>query len=81
MVELNVSFKKPEWNIYKVDTTGAWQKCPLYGDVHFIQNPSKNQKSSKVNMKFIICRDCPSPDLLDGPKDGKIRENPKFFSL
>ena len=30
LVELNASFKKPQWNLYKVDTTGAWQKCPLY---------------------------------------------------
>ena len=49
LVELNVSFKKPQWNLYKVDTIGAWQKCSLYGDVRFIESPSKNQKSSKVN--------------------------------
>ena len=23
LVELNVSFKKPQWNLYKLDTTGA----------------------------------------------------------
>ena len=55
-------------------------KCPLYGDVHFIENPPKNQKSSKGYMNFIICHDFPSPDLLEGPKDGKIKENAKFFS-
>ena len=33
----NVSFKKPQWNLYKVETIGAWQKCPLYGDVLFIE--------------------------------------------
>ena len=51
------------------------KKCPL------IQNPSKNQKSSKVNMKSTICHDFPSPDLLEGPKDRKIKENAKvqFF--
>ena len=79
MFELNVFFKKPQWNLYKLDTIGAWQKCPLYGDVHFIESPSKNQKSSKVNMKSTICHDFPSPDLLEGPKDGKIKENAKFF--
>ena len=42
---------------------------------------SKNQKSSKVNMKFTICHDFPSPDLLEGPKDEKIKENAKFFSF
>ena len=36
------------------NTTGAWQKCQLYGDVHFIESRSKNQKSSKVNMKSTI---------------------------
>ena len=56
-VELNVSFKKPQWNLYKVDTIGAWQKWPLYGDVSFLVSPSKNLKSSKVNMKSTICHD------------------------
>ena len=69
------------WNLYKVDTIGAWQKCPLYGDVRFIDSPSKNQKSWKVNMKSTICHDFPSPDLLEQPKDGKINENGKFFSF
>ena len=41
----------------------------------------KNQKSSKVNIKFTICHDIPSPDLLEGPKDRKIKENAKFFSF
>ena len=81
LVELNVSFKKPQWNLYKVETIGAWQKRPLYGDVCFIKSPSKNQKSSKVNMKSTICHDFQSPDLLEGPKDRKIKENAKFFSF
>ena len=62
-----------------MDTIGAWQNCPLYGDVSFIESTSKNQKSSKVNMKSTICHDFPSPDLLERPKDGKIKENAKFF--
>ena len=62
-----------------MNTIGAWQKRPLYGDVRFKESPSKNQKSSKVNMKSTICHDFPSPDLLEGPKDGKIKENAKFF--
>ena len=33
----------------------------------------------KINMKSTICHDFPSPDLLEGPKDGKIKENAKFF--
>ena len=51
LVKLNVSFKKPQWNLYKVHTIGEWQKCPLYGDVRFIESLAKNQKYSKVHMK------------------------------
>ena len=64
LVELNVSFKKPQCNLYEVNTIGAWQMCPLYGDVCFIESPSKNQNSSKVNMKSTICHDFTGPDLL-----------------
>ena len=32
-------------------------------------------------MKSTICHDFPSLDLLEGPKDGKIKENAKFFSF
>ena len=81
MVELNVSLKKPQWNFYKVGTIGAWQKYLLYGDVRFIESPSKNQKSSEVNMKSTIYHDFPSPNLLEGPKGRKIKENPKIFSF
>ena len=44
-----------------------------------LEKPSKNQRSSTVNMKSTICHDFPIPDLLEGPKDGKIKENAKFF--
>ena len=81
MVELNVSFKKPQRNLYKVDTIGAWQKWLLYGDVPFRESTSKNQKSSKVNMKSTICHDFPSPHSWEGPNDGKIKGNAKFFSF
>ena len=64
-----------------MENIGAWQKYALYGDVCFIESPSKNQKSSKVNMKSTICHDFPSPDLLEGLKDGKIKENAKFSSF
>ena len=85
MVELNVSLKKRQWNLYKLDTIGAWQKYSLYGDVRFIESSSKNRKPSKVNMKSTICHDFPNdchdfPHLL-GLKEGKIRENAKFFSF
>ena len=53
--------------------------CPLYGDVRFIESPSKDQNSSKVNMKSTIRHDFQSLDLLEGPKEGKIKENVKFF--
>ena len=56
------------------NVSALW-RCP------FIENPSKNQKSSKVNMKSTICHDFPSPDLLEGPKDGKIKKNAKLFSF
>ena len=32
-------------------------------------------------MKSTICYDFPSPDLLEGPKDGKMKENARFFIL
>ena len=56
---------------------------PLVHDksVRFIESPSKNQKTSKVNIKSTICHEFPSPDLLEGPKDEKIKENAKFFSF
>ena len=79
MVELNVSFKKPPWNLYKLDTIHAWQNCLFYGDVCFIEIPSKNQKSPKVNMKSTILHDFPRPNLLERPKDRKIKGNVKFF--
>ena len=28
-----------QWDLYKMDTIGTWEKCPLYGDVHFIEIP------------------------------------------
>ena len=76
-----MSFKKPQWNLCNLDTTGAWQESPLYGNSRFIESPSKNQNSSKVNMKSTIWHNFPSPDLLEGPKDGKIKRNAKFFSF
>ena len=32
-------------------------------------------------MKSTICHDFPNPDLLDRPKEEKIKENTKFFSF
>ena len=32
-------------------------------------------------MKFTIPHDFPIPDLLEGPKDRRIKENAKFFSF
>ena len=56
---------------------------PLLHDksVLFIESPSKNQKSLKLNMKSTICHDFPRPDLLEGPKDRKIKESGKVFSF
>ena len=55
-------------------------KVSAYGDARFIESP-KEQKSSKVNTKPTICHDFPSSDLLEGPKDEKIKENAEFFSF
>ena len=32
-------------------------------------------------MKSTICHDFSSPGLLNGPRDGKIKENAKFFFI
>ena len=56
-------------------------KVSVLGDVLFIEISSNNQKSSEANMKFTICHDFPSPDLLKRPKYGKIKENAKYFSF
>ena len=56
-------------------------KSALYGDVCFIESPSKNQKPSKVNMKSIIWHDFPSSHLLEGPKDGKIEKKYNVFFI
>ena len=74
LVELNASFKKPQWNLCKVDTIGTWQKCPLYGDVRFIESPSKTQKFSKVNIKSTICHDFSSPKNRE-----RLRKRQSFF--
>ena len=49
--------------------------------VRFIESPSKNRKSSKVNMKSTICHDFPSPDLLEGSKDERLKKMQSFFSF
>ena len=59
-----------------MDIIGAWQKCPLYGDVPFIENQSKNQKSSKVNMKSIICH-----IYWMDQKTEKLKKMQSFFSF
>ena len=68
-------------SLYKLDTLGERQKCPLYEDIRFIGSPFKNQKSSKANMKSTLCHDFPSPDILQGPRTRKIKENAMFFSF
>ena len=80
MVELNVSSKKPQLSLYKLDTISVWQKCPLYGDVCFTESQSNSQKSSKVNLKSTICHDFPSLDLLERPKLTKTDPRRKIHS-
>ena len=37
-----------QWNLYKVDTIGAWKKCPLYRD------SNKNEYLAKINEEWIF---------------------------
>ena len=55
-------------------------KCLLYGDVHFIESPSKNQVFESKH-EINICHNFPSPDLLEGLKDKHLKENAKLFSF
>ena len=57
------------------EVSALWRR-PFY---IYRECSSKNEKSSKVNIKSTICHDFPSPDLLEGPKDWTIKENAKFF--
>ena len=43
-----------QWNLYKADTTGAWRKCPLYGDVRFIEIPYKNEYLATKNEELVF---------------------------
>ena len=72
---------KPQWNLCELGTIGAWAKCLLYGDVRLMKSPSKNQKSSKVNMKYTISHNFPNPDLLKKPKDEKIFKKCNVFFI
>ena len=58
-----------------------WTSLVHDKNVRFRESPSKNHKSPKVNVKSTICYDFPSPDLFEGPRDGKIKVNAKFFSF
>ena len=51
-----MSFKKPQRNLYELDTIGAWQKCRLYGDVRFIESPSQNHEvfKSKYENHYLV---------------------------
>ena len=37
-----------QWNLYKVDTICSKKKCPLYGDVRFVECFPKTQLFSKI---------------------------------
>ena len=65
----------------QADETSFPTENRRFSDDLTLSSPSKNQKSSKVNMKSTICHDSPSLDLLEGPKDGKIKENGKSCSF
>ena len=40
--------RKIQWNLYKADTIRSKKKCPLYGDVRFIEFFPKTQLFSKI---------------------------------
>ena len=58
--------------------SGCWllQRCPLYSE-----SVSKSEVFKSKHEISTICHDIPSPDLLEGPKDGKIKGIAKFFSF
>ena len=43
-----------QWNLYKADIIGTWKKCPLYGDVFFIEIPYKNEYLVKINQEWVF---------------------------
>ena len=79
LISMLVKFRVTKLIMTRIST--EW--TPLLHDksVLFIDSPSKNQKSLKLNMKSTICHDFPRPDLLEGPKDRKIKESGKVFSF
>ena len=61
-----------------------WTPLVLDKSVHFMEISTLltvhlKIKSLKLNMNSTICHDFPDPDLLQGPKDGKIKENAKIL--
>ena len=63
-----------QWNLYKADTIGAWKKCPLYGDVHFIEIPCKNEYLEKINQEWVF-----EVNGFRRVKSGHIEWNEKCF--
>ena len=56
-----------------------WQKCPLYGDVLFLESPSNNQKSLEVNMEPAICHDFQAQIYWKDQKTGRLGKMRSFF--
>ena len=50
----NRNRKVIHWNLYKADAFGAWKKCPLYGDVCFIEIPYQNEYLVKINQECVF---------------------------
>ena len=48
--------KDVQWNLYKVDTIGAWKKCPLYGDVRFIEIPPENKYLAQIEERIHLMK-------------------------
>ena len=61
-------------NLYKADTIGAWKKCPLYGDVRFIEIPYKNEYLAKINQEWVF-----EVNGFHKVKKGHVEWNEKCF--
>ena len=55
MVSAGSFINNIQWNLYKADTIGAWKKCPLYGDVRFIEIPPENKYLAQIKRKIGVC--------------------------
>ena len=46
-------FPTPQWNLYKADTIGTMNWCPLYGIVRFIEIESLTRNPENLGKMFV----------------------------